>query len=343
MKRTHHIILVLILSSLCIGGFLSVSAVTDHETINDGTGDVIDALGEIVQTSPNVDIRNIDITKLTYDRVDTQVTVAVTVDGTIEDRGALADLLLLNGLGGGDTQPTSFNINAVGYFFTLETDNESYAVFYVNKTCQVQFASDPDHPVNLTSSDFTVEGNTLTIRFTINTSDEVYQSITVQSSYIKLQFSLDDLNNLPPDANLEDMMIVYTDEAPNPALIVDAEITNLGTTSSGAYLGTVNSPVQFNGTAVYGQPPYTYSWKFGDGGASSELNPRHTYTSAQTYTYNFTVTDSSGDSDSQTGSIVINTEEPGNGSSNNNMLLLAAIIVIIVIIGIVVIVWIIRR
>ncbi len=41
--------------------------------------------------------------------------------------------------------------------------------------------------------------------------------------------------------------------------------------------------------------PYTYAWTFGDGGTSTEANPRHTYTAAGTYTVVLAVTNSRGE------------------------------------------------
>ena len=345
MKNISRLMLALLISSVCIGATLSVMALSENETISDGTDDVIDSLGEIVRSSPYVDINNIDITELKYTRDNKQVTLTLTVNGIIQNKGSLSDLLLLNGLGGDNPDITDFNIDAVGYYFTLTTDNESYSIFYVNNACQLQYASDPEHPVNLSSSAFSVLDDTLTIYFELTTADEPYEDVSAQSSYIKLKFSLDDLNNLDENANIDDLMTIYTDDAPNPPLMVEASISNLGTTSGGAYLGTVGKTIQFNGSAVYGQPPYTYEWTFGDGTTSTETTPTHIYQQAKTYSYNFTVTDHAGNKESQSGSIIISAEEPnGDGDKGNiNMLLLIGIILIIVVIGAVVIVMIIRR
>ena len=58
--------------------------------------------------------------------------------------------------------------------------------------------------------------------------------------------------------------------------------------------GQVPLNVSFTGSASGGTPPYSYSWNFGDGSATSTAqNPHHTYNSAGTYTATLTVTDSS--------------------------------------------------
>lgn len=60
----------------------------------------------------------------------------------------------------------------------------------------------------------------------------------------------------------------------------------------GPYMGTVNIPIQFNGSASGGTPPYKYEWDFDDGSTSMEQNPTHIYTVADKYSVKLTVTDS---------------------------------------------------
>jgi len=59
----------------------------------------------------------------------------------------------------------------------------------------------------------------------------------------------------------------------------------------GPYTGTVDIPIQFNGSASGGTPPYKYEWDFDDGSTSMEQNPTHIYTAADTYSVKLTVTD----------------------------------------------------
>jgi len=60
--------------------------------------------------------------------------------------------------------------------------------------------------------------------------------------------------------------------------------------------GPPSLTVQFSGSADGGCPGYSYSWDFGDGGSSSDKNPKYTYQTAGNYTAKLTVTDSKGNS-----------------------------------------------
>jgi outer membrane protein assembly factor BamB len=59
----------------------------------------------------------------------------------------------------------------------------------------------------------------------------------------------------------------------------------------GPYIGIINEPVQFTGSADGGYPPYSYYWNFGDDNTSEDQNPTHEYASASNYTVTLTVTD----------------------------------------------------
>ena len=64
--------------------------------------------------------------------------------------------------------------------------------------------------------------------------------------------------------------------------------------------------VDFTSSVSGGSPQYSYSWTFGDGSASGEANPVHTYQNPGTYTATLTVTDSSGSQQRASETITVN-------------------------------------
>jgi len=59
--------------------------------------------------------------------------------------------------------------------------------------------------------------------------------------------------------------------------------------------GQIPLPVSFTANVAGGNPPFTYSWNFGDGNTSTDQNPSHTFTIAGTYNVSVTVQDFDGD------------------------------------------------
>jgi len=320
MKQKNLLIITMIISSLFFLTTFSVEAA--DVTISDGMGDVgsIDFLtGEtiVVSNHPDINVENLDLVKTTYTQQGTQATVSLQVKGNIENRGKLLDWYnedILNSL------------DTVYYEFQIFTSEQDYLVTYSNETGMQQYN---DVQNNLTSSNFSVVGSTLTITFTLVSADETYSNLSVTSYFIK--------GNFLEAANSEDINIVLlSDIAPNPPLAVfDAFASNIG---------SIGESIQFNASVepLTGQPPYTYHWDFGDQGSSTQLNPTHTYTKAGNYSYIFTVTDNAGATASLSDNIIISGEGDG-GTNDNQMILFLAILLIIIIIGVVVVVWVIRR
>ena len=90
--------------------------------------------------------------------------------------------------------------------------------------------------------------------------------------------------------------------------------TPLSATAKGTP-STGNAPlaVSFTGSATGGTAPYSYSWNFGDGSATSTAqNPSHTYNSAGTYTATLTVTDSSSPVKTATSTVTTTVSAVGN-------------------------------
>ena len=323
MKLKNLWIITMMVSSLFLMATFSVEAA--DVTIPDGPGDVssINSNGDatLITYSPEIDVDNLDLIEATYTLQGTQVTLTLQVKGTIENRGEIFD-----------PNNPDMNINAVGYTFTLTTSEETYMVEYANETCQLSYS---DVQQNLTTSDFSVVGDTLTVSFTLASAEEAYQSLDVSSTYTKINLSAFEDPSSEPD--LENAFIYLSDVAPNPPLMVyDAYASNIG---------SIGESIQFNGSLepLTGEPPYTYHWDFGDQSSSTQLNPTHTYTKAGVYTYNFTVTDNGGDTASLSGTITISAEGGTKDSLSTQMVLFLAILLIVIVIGVVVIVWIIRR
>lgn len=329
MKIKSLLIITMIVSSLF---YITISSVEAADvTISDGTGDVYsyedDQNMTLITYSPEIDIANLDIIETTYMLEGTQVSLTLRVNGKIQDKGNLFDINLEDAEDLGDLE--NFTIIAVFYQFTLTTSSGYYVILYSNKTCN--FTSTTDS-YDLSPSDFSIngEGNTLTVRFPLTNTFETYESLEVESVYTNFNFILEDFDP-----------IFYYDMAPNPPLTVD-----LGDIPA---TGIIGDPIQFNASveAGTGLPPYRYHWDFGDNSESEVLNPTHVYTKAGNYTYIFTVTDYSGATSNDSGTIVITQDGGGDGSSPSNLLnnfgLILAIFLIIIVIGIIVIVWIIRR
>lgn len=319
MKLKNLWIIALIISSLLL--FASFSAEAADKIITDGTGDVssvtLDGNTEVITTSPDIDVTNLDIKQATYTQQGTQVTLTLTVAGTIENRGSILDL----------TSSYDLNLNTVEYRFSLITSEQFYDVGYSNKTSQLSIGG--GDPINLTSSDFTAQGDTITIYLSLDSVEETYENLSVEATFIKANLSSDN-----PD--LFDF-VYLSDLAPNPQLeVYEAYAPNIGET---------DEIIQFNGSIspLTGQPPYNFHWDFGDDTTSNQQNPTHAYTKAGKYTYTFTVTDQAGDSASETGTITISSGGDSNGSNSDQMILFLAILIIIIVIGVIVIVWIIRR
>jgi PKD repeat protein len=316
MKLKNLWIITLLVSSLFLIATFSVEA---DATISDGMNDVssVDYLtGEtkVVTSSPDITVANLDLIQATFAQQGTQATVSLQVKGNIEKRGKIMDPY---------SEDILTTFNTVEYGFQLTTSEQDYSVSYSNDTGMLVIG---DQQTNLTASDFSVVGDTLTVVFALTSANETYLNLSVTSTYIKANFSSD-----------EPSLVYLSDVAPNPPLVVyDAYASNLG---------SIGESIQFNGSVepLTGQPPYTYHWDFGDQSSSTELNPTHTYAKAGDYTYTFTVTDNADATASQSGTITISAEGAAKEPLSTQMILFLAILLIVIVIGVIVIVWIIRR
>jgi hypothetical protein len=230
----------------------------------------------IVTNSSDIEIDNLDLVQATYTKQGIQVNLSLEVRGIIEDRGELIDLEHEN--------QTYFNM--VEYGFDLITSEEDYRIAYCNQTGRLEY---DDVELNLTSSAFSVVGDTLSITFPLASIDEEFENFTVTSTFIKANLSNPDPSEF----------IYFSDIAPNLPLKIFRVYAPT--------CGYVGETIQFNGSIEYGSgsPPFVYHWDFGDGITSAQQKPTHRYTLAGVYTYTFTVTDDAGGNVSQSGTITI--------------------------------------
>jgi PKD repeat protein len=264
MKLKNLVVITIIVSCLFYINTYSIRAA--DVIITDRTGDVmsVDYLTgnvTIISSSPYINVDNLDLVQATYTQQGIQATLSLQVVGSIENRGNITDLNNLSNL---------TSLDMVIYEFQLITSEQDYSLGYCNKTGQLTYDNEQ---INLTSSDFSVIGNTLSITFSLVNANEVYENLSVTSTYIKANLS-----------NISSGFVFLTDIAPNPPLWVYAGYSGIG------YVG---ENIQFYGYVepLSGYPPYTNYWDFGDGSTSTQLNPTHTYTKAGDYTYTFTATD----------------------------------------------------
>lgn len=233
----------------------------------------------VVTSHPDIEVDNLDIVEATFTKQGAQVILSVQVVGLIENRGKTIDLYNEDPLG---------NLNFVEYDFQVATSEQDYTISYVNLTGQISYGIET---TNLTSSDYSVVGDTLSIWFSLTSAEEIYESFSTTAMFVKMN-----LTGEYPD--LENF-VYLSDIAPNPPL----EIEEVYAPDTG-YTG---KPIQFNLMIIpcTGTQPFVYYWEFGDGCTSAQKNPTHVYTNIGDYTYNVTVTDESGASENYSGVITV--------------------------------------
>jgi PKD repeat protein len=253
-------------------------------TITDTVGDVcsVDYLTQetsVVTYHPDIEVDNLDIMEATYTQQGVQVILSVQVVGSIENRGKIIDLYDGDIFG---------DLNFVEYDFQVSTSEQDYTISYANLTGQINNGTEI---VNLTSSDYSVVGDTLSIWFSLTSAEELYENLCATSMFVKMNLTGDD-----PDIT---NFVYLSDIAPNPPLeIMDVYAHDTG------YTGEA---IQFNVNIIplTGSPPLVYHWEFGDGFTSTQKNPTHVYSNPGVYTYNITVTDNSGATECYSGVITI--------------------------------------
>jgi len=256
-------------------------SIPSNVTITDTLGDVCTLNvttqeTNIVTYHPDIDVINLDIEQATYTQQETLATLSVQVVGIIEDRGQLIDLY----------EGNFSDLNFVEYDFQLITSEQYYAINYATQTGLLRYGMEI---INLTSSDFSVVGDTLSIWFSLLNTNETYVDLSLSSMFVKMNLSSGNLSEF----------VYLADLAPNRPL----EIMEPFAPPTG-YEGQT---IQFKGNVIpfTGVPPYTYQWDFGDGSTSTQHNPTHIYTKEGVYTYTLTVTDNASATTSRSDGIII--------------------------------------
>ncbi len=124
----------------------------------------------IAANSTDIEVDNIDILQVTFSKQELQVNLSLQVVGIIEDRGRL-----ING--------TFFDDDMVVYYFQLITSEQDYMISYCNQTGELQYGNES---INLTSSDFSVVDDTLSIWFSLMSQDETFENLYAGSNYVKM-------------------------------------------------------------------------------------------------------------------------------------------------------------
>jgi hypothetical protein len=97
---------------------------------------------------------------------------------------------------------------------------------------------------------------------------------------------------------------------------------------------SVGAPINFTANVSGGTPPFTYQWRFGDGGSSTVAAANHPYDAGGAYTADLWVNDSGGGSNHTTLTISIDAAPsknvPSNGSSGVPFWLWIVLVVVIV-------------
>ena len=220
------------------------------------------------------------------------------------------------------------NLESFLYIIYLVTSENLYTAAYELGGCSVIDLEYNEMNGTVCSGEGT---DTLVISFDLHSSDEDCLFV-----YGMSYETTDDEEYFDP-APTEDVPFFYDANFPNE--------------------GVVGENIDFSSDIFGGNPPYTFTWKFGDGETSNEQNTTHVYDEVGTYKAIVIVTDENGYSDIYYGTIDITANGNGDGdddvdgdgdtgtddSSNSNILLFVVAIGIIVVAGVAVLIYIIRR
>jgi hypothetical protein len=161
-------------------GLLQNQGFFSNGTMTDWTDDVcslnyLNNKCTVIMNSTDIEVDNLDLIQTSYLQQGSLVTLSVQVVGRIEDRG----------------QPywwntTNETVDVVEYAFSFTTSEQDYLVSYINQTGFVLFNGSQ---INLTSSDYIVVDNTLSITFPLVDPNESYENLSVIAYFLKFNLS----------------------------------------------------------------------------------------------------------------------------------------------------------
>jgi hypothetical protein len=148
----------------------------------------------IVMENPYIEVENLDIISALFKQEGKAVTVQVQVAGIIEDRGGWPDPYNYTDL-----------LDLIEYDFGVITSEQEYYLSYSNNTGFLEYNN---QTFNVSSSNFTVDGDTLSMTFSLINETELYKDFTTFTTYIRINLS----DPYDPDITFLD------DMAPNPPM-----------------------------------------------------------------------------------------------------------------------------
>ena len=191
------------------------SSLPANVTITDWTRDVSSLniflnKRTIITNSTDIEVDNLDLIQTTFSQQGIEATLSLQVVGSIENRGQFSD--------------ENETIELVEYSFFLDTSEKFYMITYMNQTGVLFY---DDVLVNLTSSDFTVLNNSLSITFSLVNLTETYVNLSSSAVFIRTN-----LSSNPP------LIILLADTIPNQwqKAILVGRYNSIDIDSRGAYM-----------------------------------------------------------------------------------------------------------
>jgi PKD repeat protein len=212
-------------------------------------------------------------------------------------------------------------LQEVGYSGTEIVDSADTTVNVTNAQTDQTIAIVPAKNVEITYSTASAPNQTRTGYFILTATDATAPSLGIRKGYSIFYEGNSDTTTTTAETTIPSGSLAPT---PFPATVrqvfdsfelvaavvlptvpLTAEITSSDTEEEGE---VAPATFEFDADVIGGTEPYTYSWDFGDGEGSGESNEQtvsHTFEEAGSYNVGLTVTDSEGQSASDSREITV--------------------------------------